>query len=103
MRSRPACHWTRRVWEGGRAPTHPSPKTCRPVVPTIAAPRPGPPAQEQDPMTSSALDRLPALATTGVGSLPFDDPAAAVRHAVHAYDLPFCPQLPALDGDMVRE
>jgi len=54
-------------------------------------------------MTSSALDRLPALATTGVGSLPFDDPAAAVRHAAHAYDLPFCPQLPALDGDMVEE
>jgi hypothetical protein len=54
-------------------------------------------------MTSSALDRLPALATTGVGSLPFDDPAAAVRHAARAYDVPFCPQLPALDGDMVRE
>lgn len=54
-------------------------------------------------MTSSALDRLPALATTGVGSLPFDDPAAAVRHAARAYDVPFCPQLPALDGDMVHE
>ena len=27
------------------------------------------------------LDRLPALATTGVGSLPFDDPADAARHA----------------------
>jgi hypothetical protein len=54
-------------------------------------------------MTSSALGGLPALATTGVGSLPFDDPAAAVRHAARAYDVPFCPQLPALDGDMVRE
>lgn len=54
-------------------------------------------------MTSSALDRLPPLATTGVGSLPFDDPAAAVRHAARAYDVPFCPQLPALDGDMVVE
>ncbi len=54
-------------------------------------------------MTSSALDRLPPLATTGVGSLPFDDPAAAVRHAARAYDVPFCPQLPALDGDMVFE
>jgi hypothetical protein len=52
--------------------------------------------------SSAALDRLPPLATTGVGSLPFDDPAAAVRHAARAYDLPFCPQLPALDGDMVR-
>ena len=45
-------------------------------------------------MASSALDRLPPLATTGVGSLPFDDPAAAVRHAARAYDVPFCPQLP---------
>jgi hypothetical protein len=54
-------------------------------------------------MTSSALDRLPPLATTGVGSLPFDDPVVAVRHAARAYDVPFCPQLPALDGDLVRE
>jgi hypothetical protein len=50
-----------------------------------------------------ALDRLPALATTGVGSLPFADPLAAARHAVRAYELPFCPQLPRLDGDMIRE
>jgi len=50
----------------------------------------------------SALRRLPALATTGVGSLPFTAPAEAVRHAVNAYDVPFCPQLPRLDGDMVR-
>ena len=54
-------------------------------------------------MASSALDRLPPLATTGVGSLPFEDPAAGVRHAARAYDVPFCPQLPALDGDMVGE
>jgi hypothetical protein len=51
----------------------------------------------------SALDRLPALATAGVGSLPFERPASAVRHALRAYELPFCPQLPRLDGDMVRE
>jgi hypothetical protein len=50
----------------------------------------------------SALRRLDALATTGVGSLPFTAPAAAVRHAANAYDVPFCPQLPRLDGDMVR-
>ena len=50
-----------------------------------------------------ALERLPALATTGVGSLPFLDPGQAARHAVRAYDVPFCPQLPRLDGDMVRE
>jgi ketosteroid isomerase-like protein len=43
------------------------------------------------------------LATTGIGSLPFDDAAAAVRHAVRGYDVPFCPQLPVHDGDMVRE
>ena len=51
----------------------------------------------------SALDRLPALATTGVGSLPFTDPSTAARHATHAYDVPFCPQLPRVDGDMLRE
>jgi len=51
----------------------------------------------------SALERLPALATTGVGSLPFDDPSTAVRHATRAYGVPFCPQLPRFDGDMVRE
>jgi len=51
----------------------------------------------------SALDRLPALATTGVGSLPFTAPAGAAAHAVRAYDVPFCPQLPRVDGDMVRE
>jgi hypothetical protein len=50
----------------------------------------------------SALRRLPALATTGVGSLPFTAPSEAVRHAANAYDVPFCPQLPRLDGDMVR-
>ena len=43
------------------------------------------------------------LATTGVGSLPFADAPTAVRHAVRAYDVPFCPQLPAHDGDMIRE
>jgi methionine synthase II (cobalamin-independent) len=43
------------------------------------------------------------LATTGVGSLPFRDAPTAVRHAVRAYDIPFCPQLPAHDGDMIRE
>jgi hypothetical protein len=48
-------------------------------------------------------DRLAPLATTGVGSLPHDDPAAAVRHALAAYDLPFCPQLPRREGDMVHE
>ncbi len=51
----------------------------------------------------TALDRLPPLATTGVGSLPFAEPKAAVRHAARAYELPFCPQLPQLDGDMVRQ
>ena len=51
----------------------------------------------------SELERLPACATTGVGSLPFTDPAVAVLHAWHAYDMPFCPQLPALDGDMLTE
>ena len=52
---------------------------------------------------STILDRLPPLATTGVGSLPFTQPADAARHATSAYTLPFCPQLPRLDGDMVSE
>jgi hypothetical protein len=51
----------------------------------------------------SILTRLPALTTTGVGSLPFTRPADAARHAVCAYELPFCPQLPRAYGDMVRE
>lgn len=52
---------------------------------------------------SATLDRLPPLATAGVGSLPFAAPGEAARHALAAYALPFCPQLPRLDGDMVRE
>lgn len=52
---------------------------------------------------STLLARLPALAATGVGSLPFDDPEPAAAHACRAYSLPFCPQLPALDGDMISE
>jgi hypothetical protein len=49
------------------------------------------------------LDRIPAWATTGVGSLPHDDPLSAVAHVAAAYDLPFCPQLPRLEGDMIAE
>jgi len=52
---------------------------------------------------TSVLDRLPPWATTGVGSLPHADPGTAAAQAVRGYDLPFCPQLPALDGDMVAE
>jgi hypothetical protein len=51
----------------------------------------------------SVLDRLPAWATTGVGSLPYDDVEEAVAHVVAAYDVPFCPQLPRLEGDMIAE
>ncbi len=39
----------------------------------------------------------------GVGSLPGVDPVASVRHVVGSYDIPFCPQLPALDGNMIDE
>ena len=52
---------------------------------------------------TALLDRLPALATTGIGSLPFDRASEAARHSAAAYDLPFCPQLPRLDGDMFAE
>ncbi|MDA0184638.1 hypothetical protein OJ997_30330 [Solirubrobacter phytolaccae] len=46
---------------------------------------------------------LPPWATTGVGSLPFTDVTAAVDHVLTAYDIPFCPQLPRLEGDMISE
>ena len=49
------------------------------------------------------LARLQPCATTGIGSLPFADSAEAVAHVWASSDLPFCPQLPALDGDMVAE
>jgi hypothetical protein len=49
------------------------------------------------------LERLPAWATTGVGSLPFANPRVAAAHAAGAYDVPFCPQLLALEGDMLNE
>lgn len=51
----------------------------------------------------SMLMRLPLLATTGVGSLPFERPDDAARHAVCGYGLPFCPQLPRAYGDMLQE
>jgi hypothetical protein len=51
----------------------------------------------------SILSRLPRLATMGVGSLPGTDPTEAVSHVMAAYDVPFCPQLPCLDGDMLEE
>lgn len=51
----------------------------------------------------SMLTRLAPLTTTGVGSLPFTRPAQAAGHAVTAYELPFCPQLPHAYGDMVQE
>jgi len=49
------------------------------------------------------LNLLAPCATTGVGSLPFSDAEEAVAHVMQAYDVPFCPQLPLLDGDMVAE
>lgn len=54
------------------------------------------------PRRRDLLERLPALATTGIGSLPFADPAEAVAHVWASYDVPFCPQLPALEGDAAR-
>lgn len=52
---------------------------------------------------SRLLRALPGLATVGVGSLPFAVPETAARHATRAYDVPFCPQLPVVDGDMIHE
>ena len=52
---------------------------------------------------SALLRRLAPLASTGVGSLPFARAADAARHATRAYEVPFCPQLPHLYGDMIDE
>lgn len=54
-------------------------------------------------MATSPLDRLAPFSTTGVGSLPMTDPSDAVAHLLASYDVPFCPQLPRLDGDMIAE
>lgn len=54
-------------------------------------------------MNMTVLDRLDPWTTTGVGSLPFTDTGEAAAHAAGAYGLPFCPQLPRLDGDMISE
>ena len=51
----------------------------------------------------SLLERLPPLATTGIGSLPFTRPVDAATHVFSAYELPFCPQLPRAYGDMMTE
>jgi hypothetical protein len=51
---------------------------------------------------AGVLDGLAPWTTTGVGSLPHASGAAAA-YAVEAYELPFCPQLPGLDGDMIAE
>lgn len=53
-------------------------------------------------MAGALLARLPAHATTGIGSLPFEDPAEAVAHVWQSYDVPFAPHLPALEGDGTR-
>ncbi|MGA7434091.1 MAG: hypothetical protein WBW44_00575 [Solirubrobacterales bacterium] len=49
------------------------------------------------------LDRIQPWSTTGIGSLPFSDPAYAAGHVDQSYDIPFCPQLPRVEGDMVSE
>src|SRR4051812_50067907 len=64
---------------------------------------PGVPARRPHARPAPVLDALPAWATTGVGSLPHTFPEPAAAHAAGEYDVPFCPQLPRLEGDMVRE
>jgi hypothetical protein len=43
-------------------------------------------------LEAPVLARLPALATTGAGGVPFARPRAAVAHVWRAYELPFCPR-----------
>jgi methionine synthase II (cobalamin-independent) len=63
----------------------------------------GVPGERTQRRPASVLDALPAWATTGVGSLPHTYPEHAAAHVTGEYDVPFCPQLPRLEGDMVRE
>src|SRR3954469_16967601 len=63
----------------------------------------GVPSRRPQHASARVLDRLPAWATPGVGSLPHTFPDHAAAHVVGEYDLPFCPQLPRLEGDMVGE
>src|SRR4051794_25804670 len=63
----------------------------------------GVPARRPQSRPATVLDGLPAWATTGVGSLPHTFPDHAAAHVVGEYDVPFCPQLPRLEGDMVLE
>lgn len=51
----------------------------------------------------SVLDRLPPWSTTGAGSLPYSAATIAVARSVRDYDLPFCPQLPRVEGDMIAQ
>jgi hypothetical protein len=52
---------------------------------------------------TSILSEFKPWATTGIGALPFDDPAEAVAHVWSSYDLQFVPQLPRLDRDVLAE
>jgi hypothetical protein len=52
---------------------------------------------------AGVLDGLAPWTTTGVGSLPHASGAEAAAYAVEAYELPFYPQLPGLEGDMIAE
>ena len=92
-------------WEGAasldvraRRPVDSVPRTWV-AVRTVAS-REGPHGDKEPYRCSTCL---PPCATTGVGSLPFADVDEAVAHVAAAYDVPFCPQLPLLEGDMVAE
>jgi hypothetical protein len=63
----------------------------------------GVPARRPQSRPATVLDGLPAWATTGVGSLPHTFPDHAAAHVAGEYDVPFCPQLPRLEGDMMLE
>jgi hypothetical protein len=96
-----------RAWEGGR-PIASEPEDLPTLLPPGSTGNRGlatkgrTAIEEQDQMRSP-VDRLAPWATTGVGSVPFADPRRAAAHAVAAYDVPFCPQLLALEGDMLTE
>ena len=64
---------------------------------------PSPRRERGDAGMSALLDRLPALTTTGDRQPPVRPRRRPRPARAAAYDLPFCPQLPRVHGDMIAE
>src|SRR4051812_15668377 len=116
------CHWATRL---GRRPlrSRPSPKTCRLRAGgsrrdrvnrglAIRAARQQGAAHGTEPRRPRPAAACPPgprprraarLGDDRRGQPPHTFPEPAAAHAAGEYEVPFCPQLPRLEGDMVRE